>query len=78
MQIHGLCDHYRNNLFWTEEMNEKEVQCKDIGVILTYIAKYFCTRIKACQFCKYKTQGLQKTFYVIHHHSCEGLLSPNM
>jgi hypothetical protein len=62
----------------SQEMNEMEIQHQGIGAILTYITKYFHTNIKACSLCKYKTQGPQETFLVLHPHSCKGLLNQNM
>jgi hypothetical protein len=62
----------------SQEMNEMEIQHQSIGAILTYVTKYFHTKIEACSLCKYKRQGLQETFFVFHPHSSKGLLNQNM
>lgn len=59
-------------------MNEKEIQCKAIDAILICVTKYFCMRIKACNLRKYRTQGSQETFVILHHNYCKGLLTQNM
>jgi hypothetical protein len=61
-----------------QEMNEMEIQHRDIGATLTCITICFHMRLKFYNNRKYKTQGPLETFFAFHHHSCKGLLSQNM
>jgi hypothetical protein len=77
MQVHGLRDCCKKKIV-PQKMDEIEIQHMSIGAILRCVTKYFYMTIKPYSLCKYKVEGLQETFVVLHHHSCKGLSNQSM
>ncbi len=62
MQVHSFFSHHKN-FFFPSRQNKKEIQYEGIGVILTFVTKYFHKWKVACAtfaYMKVETLDLQK------------------